>query len=138
LNPRPLFTPAAEKAKRKNGEGKGLYDPALEGWSHSFLYDTFTPSGFTAVPTLAPATGVGPTNLQSSVQSGDGETVRIASARVRVATGEVSAAAADMLGSLLETSTLVPMPTPTPTDKGPWSSLQGAVESMRSRLHALN
>jgi hypothetical protein len=89
-NPRPLFTPAAEKAKK--GE---MYNPQLDGWKHDFLYETITPS--VALPESTSSisgSGFRPSNSQSPVLSGN-EAARAAtlSAITARVTGTAEAAA---------------------------------------------
>ncbi|KAF2821490.1 hypothetical protein CC86DRAFT_386441 [Ophiobolus disseminans] len=75
-NQRPLYTPPAEKAKRKADVHAPLYNPDLNGWKHEFIYETLTPSAptssVTPLPTPAPSS---PTDSISTTQSGAKPTI---------------------------------------------------------------
>jgi hypothetical protein len=59
-NPRPLYTPPAEKTK-------GLFQPLLEGWMHRFIYEVVTQTEV-ATPRVAIRTGtVGTTSMMASM-----------------------------------------------------------------------
>jgi hypothetical protein len=107
-NPRPLYTPAAEKAKK----GK-MYNPGLEGWKHDFLYDTITPS--VTLPDSTSTSSVSdfrPSNSQGSVLSADAARAAALSASMAAVTGTADA------------------------DAKALSELAEEVKSMKSRLNA--
>jgi hypothetical protein len=50
-NPRPLYTPPAEKAKRNDANAHAtLYQPLLENWTHQFIYEMVPATSAVAAP----------------------------------------------------------------------------------------
>ena len=145
-NPRPLFTPAAEKS-RSNGEEPTLYNPLLKDWTHSFIYETITPPASDVVststtqrsPTISapsgkPSTtaksGFLPTIAQSSVLSKDTDNdseIR----RSMLSSSSAMSSKTQAIGADVN-----PMPTAAPTDPSALSELWEEVRSMKSRLGA--
>jgi hypothetical protein len=54
-NPRPLYTPPVEKAKRKEANAT-IYQPLLKSWIHQFKYELVPKMSVVAAPQAAAAT----------------------------------------------------------------------------------